>query len=58
MACRSHAAAGPGVIFWSVERDHVTRSSFTRLPALPAYQQVTMRNHNTVRRLEALLDEI
>ena len=53
-----HAAAGPGVIFWSVERDHVTRSSFTRLPALPAYQQVTMRNHNTVRRLEALLDEI
>ena len=51
-------AAGPGVIFWSAEKQRVTRSAFVKLPALPAYQQVTIRNHNTVRRLAALLDEI
>ena len=50
------ATAAPGVIFWSVERAKVTRSSFTRLPGIPAYQQVTIRNHNTVRRLEQLFD--
>ena len=51
-------AAGPGVIFWSAEKKRVTRSSFVKLPALPVYQQITIRNHNTVRRLAALLDEI
>ena len=51
-------AAGPGVIFWSAEKKRVTRSAFVKLPALPAYQQITIRNHNTVRRLAALLDEI
>ncbi len=50
-------AAGPGVIFWSAEKQRVTRSAFVKLPALPVYQQVTIRNHNTVRRLAALLDE-
>ena len=52
------ATAAPGVIFWSVERDKVTRSSFTKLPTLPVYQQVTIRNHNTVRRLAELFQEI
>ena len=51
-------AAGPGVIFWSAEKQRVTRSALVKLPALPAYQQVTIRNHNTVHRLAALLDEI
>ena len=51
-------AAGPGVIFWSAERKRATRSAFVKLPALPIYQQVTIRNHNTVRRLAALLEEI
>ena len=50
-------AAGPGVIFWSAEKKRVTRSAFVKLPALPVYQQVTIRNHNTVRRLAALLEE-
>ena len=50
-------AAGPGVIFWSAEKKRVTRSAFVKLPALPVYQQITIRNHNTVRRLAALLDE-
>ena len=51
-------AAGPGVIFWSAERKRATRSAFVKLPALPVYQQVTIRNHNTVRKLAALLKEI
>ena len=50
-------AAGPGVVFWSAEKTRVTRSAFVKLPAHPIYQQVTIRNHNTVRRLAALLEE-
>ncbi len=50
-------AAGPGIIFWSAEKKRVTRSAFVKLPALPVYRQVTIRNHNTVRRLAALLEE-
>jgi uncharacterized protein (DUF1697 family) len=49
-------AAGPGVIFWSAEKKRVTRSAFVKLPALPVYQKVTIRNHNTVRRLATLLE--
>ena len=50
-------AAGPGVVFWSAAKDRITRSAFMKLPTLPVYQQVTIRNHNTVRKLVALLDE-
>ena len=50
-------AMGPGVIFWSAETKRVTRSAFIKLPALPVYQQVTIRNHNTVLRLASLLEE-
>lgn len=50
-------AAGPGVVFWSAEKERVTRSAFVKLPAHPIYQQVTIRNHNTVRRLATLLEE-
>ena len=50
-------ATGPGVVFWSAEKRRVTRSAFVKLPAQPVYQQVTIRNHNTVRKLAALLEE-
>ena len=50
-------AAGPGVVFWSTDKKRVTRSAFVKLPAHPIYQQVTIRNHNTVRRLATLLEE-
>ena len=50
-------AAGPGVVFWSAVKDRITRSALMKLPTLPVYQQVTIRNHNTVRKLAALLDE-
>ena len=51
-------AAGPGVVFWSAAKDRITRSAFMKLPSLPVYQQVTIRNHNTVRKLAALLEEL
>ena len=51
-------AAGPGVVFWSAEKKRVTRSAFVKLPAHPIYRQVTIRNHNTVRRLAILLEEM
>ena len=51
-------AAGPGVVFWSAPKDRITRSAFMKLPTLPVYRQVTIRNHNTVHRLAALLDEL
>ena len=50
--------AGPGALFWSVEKARATRSVFVKLPALAVYRQITIRNHNTVRRLAALLDEL
>ena len=51
-------ATGPGVLFWSTARDRITRSAFVKLPRLPLYQQVTIRNHNTARKLAALLEEL
>ena len=51
-------AVGPGVVFWSAVKERITRSAFMKLPTLPVYRQVTIRNHNTVRKLAALLDDL
>jgi len=50
-------SAGPGVIFWSISRQHQTRTTWMKLAAAPVYQHVTIRNHRTVFRLRDLLDE-
>jgi uncharacterized protein (DUF1697 family) len=50
---------GPGVIFWSGSKDRLTRTVFvSRLGSLPVYQELTVRNHNTVFKLAALLEEM
>ena len=49
---------GKNVIFWSVSKDSLTKTSYMKLAALPVYQQVTIRNHNTVFKLLQLFDEI
>ena len=49
---------GPGVLFWSVSKEQLTRTTFLRLPAAPIYQLVTVRNHNTVFKLQELLEKI
>lgn len=51
-------AAGPGVVFWSAAKERITRSALMKLPTLPVYRQVTIRNHNTVRKLAALLEAL
>ena len=50
-------STGPGVIFWSISRQHQTRTTWMKLAATPIYQHVTVRNHRTVLRLRDLLDE-
>lgn len=50
--------AGPGVIFWSVSKQHLTRTAYMKLAAAPIYRQLTIRNHNTVYKLLSLFDEI
>ncbi len=49
---------GPGVIFWSVTKKLFGRSSITKFGASPAYQEVTVRNHNTVFKLLELFGQI
>lgn len=52
-------AAAPGAVFWSISKSHLTRSSFAKLPQHKAiYQDITIRNHNTARKLQSLFDEI
>lgn len=45
----------PGAIIWRVDRSQVTRSGLTRIVGTDLYKQVTVRNCNTVRKLEALM---
>ncbi len=51
-------ATGPGVIFWSISKQHQNRTTWMRLAAAPVYKQVTVRNHRTVFRLRELLEEL
>ena len=48
---------GPGVIFWSVSAKAEPRSTMAKLVKSPWYRKLTVRNHNTTRRLLELLDE-
>lgn len=49
--------AAPGVIFWSVSKAQQTKTTLMRLAKEPVYQQMTVRNHNTVLRLGEMFDE-
>ena len=49
---------GPGVIFWSASKSHLAKTTMMKLAASPVYQQLTIRNHNTVFRLLELLETI
>ena len=51
-------SSGPGVIFWSISKQHQTRTTWMKLAAAPVYQHLTVRNHRTVFRLRELLDEM
>lgn len=49
---------GPGVLFWSVSKEHQTKSTMLKFASTPEYQQVTVRNHNTVFKLLQLFEQI
>lgn len=51
-------ASGPGAIFWSISKQHQTRTTWMKLAAAPAYQHLTVRNHRTVFRLRELLEAL
>lgn len=46
------------VIFWSISKEHQTKTSYMKLSKLPFYKEVTIRNHNTVSKLQKLFSEI
>lgn len=41
----------PGVIFWSAKAATITRSNLVKLSGKPQYQEMTVRNVNTTRKL-------
>ena len=50
--------AGPGVIFWSVSKKQLTKTTFMKLAKESVYQQMTIRNHNTAFKLLELFEEM
>jgi uncharacterized protein (DUF1697 family) len=51
------AIAAPGALIWKVDRANATRNGLLKLVGTPLYQQVTVRNCNTARKLLALMAE-
>ncbi|MDA7979189.1 MAG: DUF1697 domain-containing protein [Pirellulales bacterium] len=51
-------ATGPGVIFWSASISDLTKTTMVKLAKEPVYQQMTVRNHNTVFKLLELLEDM
>ena len=49
---------GPGVLFWSVSKKQSTKATLMTLPSEPVYQQLTIRNHNTVFKLLDLFEDL
>lgn len=47
---------GKRAIFWSAERARLSKTTLVKLAATPAYRHVTLRNHNTVLKLLAMLE--
>lgn len=46
------------MIFWSISKQHQSKTTLMKLAKDPVYQQVTVRNHNTVFKLLELFDAI
>lgn len=48
----------PGALLWSVDKEKVTRSGLMKVVGSALYQRVTIRNVNTVRKIQALLQSL
>jgi uncharacterized protein (DUF1697 family) len=51
-------AYAPGVVFWTLRLDSVTKTGLRNLMASPEYQDMTMRNQNTLRKIYAIMQEV
>lgn len=49
---------GPGVIFWSISKKEQSKTTLMKLSKEPVYQELTVRNHNTVFKLLELFETI
>ena len=45
----------PGTLLWSAQVTHLTRSAMLKLPGQKVYQDMTVRNVNTTRKLHQLM---
>lgn len=48
----------PGTLLWHVNRKHITKSALLKLAGTPLYQQMTIRNINTARRLCEMMSSL
>lgn len=48
----------PGALLWSARESDVTRSAMVKLPGLKVYQEMTVRNLNTTRKLYELMKRL
>jgi uncharacterized protein (DUF1697 family) len=46
----------PGTLLWSARVSSITRSAMLKLSSRPAYQQMTVRNVNTTKKILQLMD--
>jgi uncharacterized protein (DUF1697 family) len=53
-----HVAYVPGALLWSAHAADVARTSMTRLAGQKIFQEMTVRNANTTRKLHALLQQM
>jgi len=51
-------SVGPGVLFWSVDKDSIAKTTMLKVAQNSVYQQLTVRNHNTVFKLAELLEAL
>ena len=47
----------PGAVIWQVDRKDVAKSHMSRMVGTPDYRQITMRNVNTMRKLNEMTTE-
>jgi uncharacterized protein (DUF1697 family) len=52
-----HVRHAPGAVVWMTARGDATRSGLLKLVGTPLYQQSTVRNVNTARKLAAMVAE-
>ncbi|QQS19911.1 DUF1697 domain-containing protein [Candidatus Saccharibacteria bacterium] len=58
VGCNSDIETGlyvPGALLWNIERKHQSRGSLPKVVGTPLYQQMSIRNVNTARKLAELV---